>query len=91
MRARLTTAFGWISGAALGLIANYGVYRIVGEGYPVTISTFIVFLLGAFGGASLADRLGPRALKPLALLSGILLAFFIMLVVGSFLGLGSTP
>src|SRR5690606_33485286 len=54
-RERLTTAFGWLSGGALGLLANFGVYRAVGDTYPVTISTFIVFVAGAFGGSWLAD------------------------------------
>ncbi len=90
-RERLTTAFGWLSGGALGLLANFGVYRAVGDTYPVTISTFIVFVAGAFGGSWLADRFGARAFKPLGITAGLLLALLIMLVLASFLGAGSTP
>lgn len=90
-RERLTTAFGWIAGGALALLANFGVYRAIGdEGYPVTVTTFVAFLAGAFGGSWLADRLGTRAFKPLGVLAGLLLALILTLVLASFLGLGAT-
>lgn len=90
-RERLTAAFGWLAGGALALLANFGVYRAVGEGYPVTVTTFVFFVGGAFGGSWLADRLGVRAFKPLGILAGLLLAVFIALVLASLLGAGATP
>lgn len=90
-RERLTTAFGWIAGGALALLLNFGVYQAAGdEGYPVTVTTFVAFLGGAFGGSWLADRLGARAFKPLGVLAGLLLAIFVTLVLASFLGMGAT-
>jgi hypothetical protein len=78
-RERLTTAFGWVAGGAAGLLVNYVIFRIVGAGYPTTITTFAFFLLGAFGGMALSDRLGPRAFTPLGIAAGVLLALFVSL------------
>ncbi len=90
-RARWTTAFGWLAGGALGLMLNYGLWRLVGEGYPVTFTTFLAFLLGAFGGMAVADRLGARGFKPLGVAAGILLAVFLGLVLVSIISPGATP
>lgn len=90
-RERWTTAFGWIAGGALGLMVNYGLARAVGESYPVTVTTFVAFLLGAFGGMAAADRLGARGFKPLALAAGVLLAVFVGLVLVSLLTPDGTP
>lgn len=77
---RLTTAFGWIAGGSLGLLANYPIYLAVGEAYPKGPSTFVAFLAGAFGGMAVADRLGPRGFRPLGIAAGVLLALFLALV-----------
>lgn len=90
-RQRWATAFGWIAGGSLGLMLNYGLARAFGEGYPVTLTTFVAFLAGAFGGMAVADRLGARAFKPLGIAAGVLLAVFLGLVLVSFMAPGATP
>ncbi len=61
------------------------IFLAVGEGYPTTITTGAFFLVGAFGGMALADRLGERGFKPLGLAAGVLLALFVTLVLASFM------
>jgi hypothetical protein len=78
---RMTTVFGWIAGGSLGLLANYPLYLAFGESYPKGPTTFVAFLLGAFGGMAVADRLGARGFKPLGIAAGVLLALFMALVV----------
>lgn len=87
LRARLTTVFGWIAGGSLGLLINYALFLAYGEGYPVTPTTFVLFLGGAFGGMSLADKLGPRGFTPLGIAAGVLLVAFAWVVIA---GLMST-
>lgn len=84
-RARLGTVFGWLAGGSLGLVVNYGMFMIIGEGYPTTYTTFGLFLAGAFGGMALSDRLGARGFRPLGLAAGVLLALLVALVVASFM------
>lgn len=79
-RQRYATAFGWVAGGVLGLLINWGISAAVGDGYPLTWTTFALFLAGAFGGMSLADRLGPRAFKPLGIAAGVLIAVLVSLV-----------
>lgn len=78
---RLTTVFGWVAGGSLGLLLNYALYYAIGEGYPTVPTTFALFLVGAFGGMALADRLGARGFRPLGIAAGVLLALFLALVV----------
>jgi hypothetical protein len=85
-RARLATVFGWLAGGALGLVANYGIFLVAGDDYPTTWTTFALFLVGAFGGMALADRLGPRAFAPLGIAAGVMLALFIGIVLTIVLG-----
>lgn len=80
-RKRLTTAFGWIAGGSLGLLANYTLFLAVGEGYPTVPTTFVTFVLGAFGGMALADRMGARGFRPLGIAAGVLLALCLALVI----------
>lgn len=77
---RWTTIFGWVAGGAVGLLVNYALLLGVGEAYPTTWTTFVLFLLGAFGGMAVADTLGPRGFKPLGIAAGILLALFVAAV-----------
>ncbi len=79
-RAKLTTVFGWVAGGTLGVLANWGLYVAVGEGYPVTWTTFALFLGGAFGGMYLGDRFGERAFRPLGIAAGVLFAVFLGVV-----------
>jgi hypothetical protein len=85
-RKRLATVFGWIAGGSLALLANYGAYLAIGPGYPLIASTFVLFLLGAFGGMAVADRLGERAFRPLGIAAGVLLALAAVAVVTVLLG-----
>jgi len=78
-RARATTAFGWLAGGALGLLLNYGVFVQIGAAYPLGVTTFGAFVVGAFGGMAVADRYGPRAFRPLGIAAGVLLAAIITL------------
>jgi hypothetical protein len=84
-RSRLATVFGWLAGGTLGLLANYGLFVAIGEGYPTTYTTFGLFLMGAFGGMALADRLGAKGFKVLAVAAGVLLALLATVVVASFM------
>ena len=83
-RKRLSTVFGWVAGGSLGLLVNYAIFLAVsdesGQGYPTVPTTFVLFLLGAFGGMAVADRAGDRAFRPLGIAAGILLALFLALV-----------
>ena len=79
-RERLSTIFGWIAGGALGVLVNFGLLRAIGDSYPTTWTTFLLFVAGAFGGMSLADRLGPRGFKPLGIAAGVLFALFVGVV-----------
>lgn len=88
-RQRLATAFGWVAGGAVGLLVNYGLLHAFGEGYPVTWTTFALFLLGAFGGMAVADRLGPRGFKPLGIAAGVVLALFVGVVLAVLIAPGS--
>jgi hypothetical protein len=79
-RRRTTTVFGWLAGGCLGLLVNYGVFALVGEAYPIGITTFACFVAGAFGGMWVSDRLGLRGFRPLGVVAGILLTATITLV-----------
>lgn len=79
-RQRLATVFGWLAGGALGLLVNYALFMVVGESYPTTWTTFALFLVGAFGGMWVADRLGPKGFKPLGIAAGVLFALFAAVV-----------
>ena len=70
----MSTVFGWIAGGSVGLIADYGLYTAIGEGYPLVPATFALFVAGCFGGMWLSDRLGDRGFRLLGIAAGILLA-----------------
>lgn len=80
-RRRLTTTFGWVAGSALGLLVNFGLLLAIGDAYPTTWTTFAFFLVGAFSGMAVADRLGARGFKPLGIAAGVLLALFLAVIV----------
>jgi len=79
-RRRAATALGWIAGGSLGLLLNYALFFAVGPSYPTVPTTFAAFVLFAFGGMALADRLGERALRVLGPAAGVLFALFLGLV-----------
>ncbi|MFK7991444.1 MAG: hypothetical protein AB8I08_35840 [Sandaracinaceae bacterium] len=84
-RRRLSTIFGWVAGAALGLLINFALFRLVGDGYPTTITTFGFVIAGAFGGMTVSDRLGPKGFKPLGIAAGVLLALILAVVAAFFM------
>ncbi len=90
LRRRLSTVFGWLAGGALGLLVNYALFMLVGEGYETTWTTFVLFLAGAFGGMWVADRLGPRGFKPLGIAAGLLFSIFALVVVTTLLTPGGS-
>ncbi|MGE0786761.1 MAG: hypothetical protein AB7S26_13900 [Sandaracinaceae bacterium] len=79
-RQRLTTVFGWLAGGSLGLLINYAILTLAGESYPTTYTTFGFFLVGAFGGMAIADRMGTRGFRPLGIAAGLLLAILATIV-----------
>ncbi|MEM1416176.1 MAG: hypothetical protein AAGH15_14815 [Myxococcota bacterium] len=78
---RTVTILGWVDGALFALWLNLLLFHAVGEGYPVEVTTFVLFTAGAFGGMAIADRFGRRALRPLALGLGALLALTLLTLV----------
>ena len=73
-RRRWATVLGWVSGGFGGVLLNLGVFALWGEGYPVQPTSFIAFVLGAFGGMAAADRLGDRAFSVLGVATGVVVA-----------------
>lgn len=79
-RKRMATVFGWLAGGTLGLLASYVTFLLVGAAYPTVPATFGLFVVGAFGGMWLSDRLGPRGFRTLGIAAGVLLAVAITLL-----------
>ena len=73
-RAKAGTALGWLAGGSLGLLLNYGIFFVYGADYPTVPTTFVAFVAGAFGGMHLADRLGAKGFKLLAIAAGVIFA-----------------
>lgn len=71
-RKRLSTVLGWIAGGSFGLLLNYALFWMVGPSYPEMPTTFVMVAAGCFGGMWITDRLGPRAFRPLVVVTGIL-------------------
>lgn len=85
------TAFGWLAGGTAGFVLNLLVARFVGpDRYPVAPTTFVLFLAGAFGGMTLADRLGVKAFRPFAMAAGIAFAVLLSIFVIAFVLSDST-
>lgn len=85
LRRRLTTAAGWIAGVCAGVLINGLIYRMVGDGYPQTPTTFVAVIVGAFGGMALADKTKEAGLRPLGITAGVLLAIVLWFVVAMLL------
>ena len=79
-RRRAGTVLGWIAGGAAGLLLNLLIFHLVDD-YPVQPTSFGLFILGAFAGMALADRLGDRAVKVMGLATGLVIAALLTAVV----------
>ena len=75
---QISTALGAIIGGILGALLNYFVYSAVGPEYPISPTTFVVFAAGAFGGMAIADKLGKKSFKVMAMAAGLLFALLIL-------------
>lgn len=79
---------GGVAGGALGLLVNFLAFQVIDDpSYPVTPTTFVLVVAGAFGGIHLAERLGTRGLRVMSVATGIVVA----LLVASWLLLASAP
>ena len=90
-RRRLSTVFGWVAGASLGVLASYVAFLVWGPDYPATLATFVLFVAGAFGGMALGDRLGERGFRLLGIVAGVLLALALTVMVTVALGGRTNP
>lgn len=72
------TVLGWTAGGLLGILVNFALYAALGETLPLPITTFGLFVAGAFAGMAVSDRLGERAFRTLAVATGILLALTVV-------------
>lgn len=59
-------------GAWLGILVNYGIFHVVGNGWPVSVSTFVAVAGGAFGGMAVVQRLGRHAPRAIGLGLGLM-------------------
>lgn len=73
-RRKAAVAFGWLGGGSLGILLNYGLTLTVNGSWDVGVGSFVLFIVGAFAGMALADRLGERGFRALGVAAGILLA-----------------
>lgn len=80
-RKRLATILGGGVGGGLGILVNYFLFAAFGEAYPVGPTSFGLFVVGAFGGMALADRLGKKALKVMGITAGVLLSLAVITAV----------
>ncbi|HJL44652.1 MAG TPA: hypothetical protein RMG45_02405, partial [Polyangiaceae bacterium LLY-WYZ-15_(1-7)] len=71
---RAATVLGWLAGGGGALLLNFGLYHAWGTDYPVQPTSFVLFVVGAFGGMALADRLGERAFRVLGIATGVVFA-----------------
>ena len=78
---RIVTGLGWLSGGVSALMLNYVVYYLWGESYPVQPTSFVAFLVGAFGGMALGDRLGERGFRAMGVATGVVLALALSLAI----------
>lgn len=78
-RKRLATVFGWVAGASLAMLLNYALFFEFGEAYPTVPTTFAAVVIGAFVGMAVADKLGPRGVRPLGIAAGVLLGLVALL------------
>jgi len=86
-RRRLTTIFGWLAGASLGVVINGSIFYLLDDDSWLMVSTFVFFVAGAFAGMAVADRFGARAFGPLGLSAGLLVALALAMM---FLVLGGS-
>lgn len=81
MRPALTDNFaivlGWINGVLLALPLDFALYSVLGDSYPQGPATVLVLGIFALSGAKLGERFGARAVRPMAIALGIMVAVYI--------------
>lgn len=77
---RVATVLAWFGGGAGGLLLSYLCVYLFGDAYPSGVGTFLLFAAGAMGFMTWSDKLGPRALKVVGPISGVLLATALVLM-----------
>lgn len=73
----LALVLGWINGVLIALVLDFALYSVLGPSYPQGPATVLLFAIFALSGAKLAERMGARALHPMAIATGILVAFYV--------------
>jgi hypothetical protein len=76
---RAGTALGWIAGGTAGLLASWALSPLVPAWATIPL-TFVLLVLGFFGGMALSTRLGARALRVMGIAAGVLFAIVLTLV-----------
>lgn len=78
-KSRIVTGLGWVSGGVSALMLNYVVFYLWGDAYPVQPTSFVAFLVGAFGGMALGDRLGEKGFRAMGVATGVVFALALSL------------
>lgn len=73
----VAVALGWINGVLIALVIDFALYNVMGDVYPQGPATVLLFAIFALTGAKLAERLGRKALRPMAIAAGVLIALYI--------------
>lgn len=74
---KIAVALGWINGVLVALVIDFALFNVLGESYPQGPATVLLFAIFALSGAKLAERLGSRALRPMAIATGIMLSLYV--------------
>ncbi len=78
-RRKIVTGLGWVSGGVTGLMLNSVMFYLWGATYPGQPTSFVAFILGAFGGMALGDRLGEKGFRAMGVTTGVVFALALCL------------
>lgn len=70
-------ALGWINGMLIAVVLDFTLYNLLGEMYPQGPATVVLVGGFALGGAKLAERLGAKSARPMAIGLGVLIALYV--------------